>query len=89
MRVEISQVRQLIESAFSKEVQVLAQSADNVHFEVIVVSQEFEGVNRVKRQQKVYQNLRTHIESGALHAIALKTYTPQEWADCEHRKTAD
>ncbi len=79
--MEADQVKQLIADAFSQKVQIDVQTADGVHFEAVVISEAFADLNRVKRQQKVYQNLRAYIESGALHAIALKTYTFQEWAD--------
>ena len=43
-----------------------------------VVSQQFEGLNRVKRQQKIYACLSEFIQSGELHAISMKTMTPSE-----------
>jgi len=43
-----------------------------------ITSSAFEGLNRVKRQQKVYACLSEFIKSGELHAVSLKTYTPDE-----------
>ena len=54
-------------------------SADNVHFEAIVVSAAFDGISRVKQQQLVYTALGNKITSGEVHALALKTYTPGAW----------
>ena len=56
-------------------------SADNVHFEAIVVSAAFEGVSKVKQQQLVYTALGDKITSGEVHALALKTYTPEGWQE--------
>lgn len=55
------------------------RSADNVHFEAIVVSAAFNGASRVKQQQLVYTALGDKITSGEVHALALKTYTPEAW----------
>lgn len=44
--------------------------------ELEVVSASFEGLSPVKRQQQVYACLAPHIESGALHAVSMKTLTP-------------
>lgn len=49
------------------------------HLEVLVVSAEFEGKNRVKQHQLVYSALQEALDSEAIHALALKTYTPQTW----------
>lgn len=58
---------------------VIVASEDSVHFQVTVISEDFEGVSRVKRQQMVYALLNEQILDGTLHAIALKTVTPTQW----------
>ncbi|XTZ10625.1 MAG: BolA family protein [cyanobacterium endosymbiont of Rhopalodia yunnanensis] len=49
------------------------------HLEALVVSAEFEGKTRVKQHQLVYSALQEALNSEAIHALALKTYTPQTW----------
>lgn len=49
------------------------------HFRLIVVSSLFTGLSRVDRQRKVYDLLNDERNQG-LHALALWTYTPNEWA---------
>ncbi|MGO2767253.1 BolA family protein [Pseudomonas taetrolens] len=49
------------------------------HFKAVVVSELFTGLNRVKRHQKVYAALGDLM--GEFHALALHTYTPEEWAE--------
>jgi acid stress-induced BolA-like protein IbaG/YrbA len=58
----------------------LELDGDGQHFEALVVSAEFAGLNRVQRQQRVYQTLKTELASGELHAISFKTLTPEEWS---------
>ena len=47
------------------------------HFKAVLVSQQFEGLNRVKRHQKVYATLGDLMSE--FHALALHTYTIKEW----------
>ena len=58
----------------------LSLDGDGQHFEAVVVSEEFAGLNRVQRQQRVYQTLKAKLATGELHAISFKTLTPEEWS---------
>jgi acid stress-induced BolA-like protein IbaG/YrbA len=51
---------------------------DGTHFEAMIVSEAFEGKNRVQRHQLVYQTLGDRMRA-EIHALSMKTYTPQEW----------
>ncbi len=51
---------------------------DGQHFEAILVSTAFAGKNRVQRQQMVNALLKSHFDSGELHALSMKTLTPDE-----------
>jgi BolA protein len=48
------------------------------HFKLLVVSERFVGQNLVARHRAVNALLRPEIEGG-LHALALHTWTPEEW----------
>ena len=48
----------------------------NDHLQVTVVSSEFNGLSLVKQHQLVYSALKTELASEAIHALALKTQTP-------------
>lgn len=52
------------------------------HFKVVVVSEDFVGSRKVARHQQVYAALAEQLR-GPVHALALHTYTPQEWAQKE------
>lgn len=47
------------------------------HYKLKIVSEVFKGMGRVDRQRKVYDLLRSEFNSG-LHALELKTLTPEE-----------
>ncbi len=48
------------------------------HFKVVVVAEQFDGLNRVKRHQTIYGLLAAELAQG-VHALALHTYSPSEW----------
>lgn len=52
---------------------------DGVHFEATVVAEQFAGKLPLARHRLVYATL-GDLMGGAIHALALKTLTPQEAA---------
>ena len=48
----------------------------NDHLQVTVVASEFNGLSLVKQHQLVYSALKEELASEAIHALALKTETP-------------
>lgn len=76
--MQVETIKQLLNSQFPNAI-INIESGDNVHFTATIVSDLFQGKNRVQQQQLVYAVLGEHIRSGAIHALALKTYTPEEY----------
>ena len=72
------QIRQLIAEGLPCE--HLQVTGDGHHFEARIVSASFVGKSRVQRQQLVNQLLHAHFGSGELHALSMKTQTPEEWS---------
>jgi acid stress-induced BolA-like protein IbaG/YrbA len=73
------QVEAMIKAGLpNAEVTVL--SNDGEHFDVTVVSSSFEGKRRVQQHQLVYSAVKQAMASEAIHALALNTFTPNEWA---------
>jgi acid stress-induced BolA-like protein IbaG/YrbA len=48
------------------------------HYEATVVASVFEGQRSIRRHQMVYGTLGTRV-GNEIHALALRTYTPEEW----------
>ena len=71
-------IKQLIRAGLACE--QLELDGDGQHFEALVVSAEFAGLNRVQRQQRVNAVLKGHFDTGVLHALSMKTLTPEEWS---------
>ena len=54
-----------------------AGSNPESHFKLTLVSADFNALNKVKRHQAVYRVLAEQMPQ--FHALALHTYTPEEW----------
>ena len=54
-------------------------TGDGAHFEAVVVSPRFAGLNRVRQHQLVYAALGERMRE-EIHALSMKTFSPEEWA---------
>lgn len=52
---------------------------DGAHFEAVIVSPAFAGLNRVRRHQLVYAALGDRMRE-EIHALSMQTLSPDEWA---------
>jgi acid stress-induced BolA-like protein IbaG/YrbA len=78
--VSLEQVQTMIKAKLpDAEVMVRDLTGGGDHLEAIVVSAEFAGKTKVKQHQLVYGSLQEAMASEAIHALALKTYTPDDW----------
>jgi acid stress-induced BolA-like protein IbaG/YrbA len=66
----------IIEKLECEFVEILGE--DGAHFEGTIVSSLFEGLSRVKQHQLVFNALGDKMKSD-IHALSMKTYTPNEW----------
>ncbi|MCK6598631.1 MAG: BolA family transcriptional regulator [Bdellovibrionaceae bacterium] len=48
------------------------------HFKLLIVSEKFQDLSRLQRQQLVFKILALELNSG-VHALSQRTYTPLEW----------
>ncbi len=52
------------------------------HWEALIVSEAFTGKTPIEQHQMVYAAL-GELMAGPVHALALKTYSPESWAKQE------
>ena len=73
-------IRQRILGALpGSEVDVNDTTGTGDHFEARVVSPDFTGKSMVEQHKLVYAPLNDVLKTGELHALALKTYSPEQW----------
>ncbi len=53
---------------------------DGYQYMVRAVGEVFADLNAVKRQQLIYGCLNQQIADGSIHAVVIKTFTPEEFA---------
>ncbi len=53
---------------------------DGTHFEAVIVSAEFDGKTMIQQHQLVYAALGDRMRA-EIHALSMRTYTPQRWAE--------
>ena len=52
---------------------------DSNHFEALVIAPQFEGLTPIKRHQLVFKALGGAMVDDKIHALQLRTLTPQQW----------
>ncbi|NBO38909.1 BolA family transcriptional regulator [bacterium] len=74
------QVKSRILEGFSDaEVSVNEFSGGNDHYAVLIISQAFAGKKLLARHRMVLDLFQTEIATGEVHALTMKTHTPDEW----------
>ena len=69
-------VKQWIEEALSgSSAEVIG---DGRHFEAVVVCPQFDGKSMLEQHRMVYGGLGNRMDD-AIHALSLRTYTPEQW----------
>ena len=75
----IEQLQEMLNTAFpGDEIRLSSPMGDNNHFQLLVVSPRFDGKTMIEQHQLVYQALGDSMRE-AVHALSLKTYTPEQW----------
>lgn len=80
--MSIEEIKSLIESGLSTSyVNVIG---DGTHFEAVIVSSDFEDKVLIDRHKIVYKALGDAMVE-EIHAISLKTYTPDQWQNIQQK----
>jgi stress-induced morphogen len=75
-----SQVESMIKSEIpDAQVQIQDLTGGGDHYQIVVVSTTFEGKGLVQQHQMVYKAVQQAMSTEAIHALSVKTYTPQAW----------
>jgi len=76
----IEEIKTALEKALpDSTVEIRDLTGGGDHFQVVVVSSSFSGKSLLDQHQMVYGALREALGSERIHALALKTYTPEQW----------
>ncbi len=77
----VEQLKIRIESlAAGTKAQITDLTGTQNHFQAVVVSPAFADLTPVEQHRLIFQILQTEIKSDEVHALSLKTYTPDQFA---------
>ncbi len=75
----LTDIKKVIESSVpNSQAFILDPMNDGQHLQAFVVSPAFEGMSLIKQHQMVMKSLKEAL-AGAVHALGLKTFTPEKW----------
>ena len=78
-------LRQLIDQALPCA--HLDVQGDGRHWFATIVSEAFAGKRPIARHQMVYASLGDRLQTDEVHALSMKTFTPEEWAQRQPEKS--
>jgi acid stress-induced BolA-like protein IbaG/YrbA len=78
MSINAEEIKQLIEAGVPDAKASISGQGDK--FDAIVISPAFEGKNMVQQHQLVYGTLGSLMQDNVIHALSLRTYTPEQWS---------
>ena len=75
MTIQASDIEALIRASFP-DAKIIVQGDDGQHFSAVVEDENFRGMNRVQQQRAVNAAVKSKLDTGELHALALTTRAP-------------
>ena len=78
--MQVDEVQKIVEGAIpDAQVRVKDLTGTMDHFQVEVVSGAFKGKILIDQHRMVQTPLQLYIADDRIHALSIKTYTPEEW----------
>ncbi|PWV61807.1 BolA family protein [Plasticicumulans acidivorans] len=77
--MQSADIEQLIRDAMP-DAQVFVRGDDGVHFDAVVISAAFVGKTPIAQHRMVNAIIGERMQREEIHALGLKTYTPEAWA---------
>ncbi|HVE43960.1 MAG TPA: BolA/IbaG family iron-sulfur metabolism protein [Gammaproteobacteria bacterium] len=79
MPISATEIEELIKTGLKGAEAIV--DGDGTHFNAFVMSPDFIGKSRLAKQQLVNETVKKQLLDGSLHALSIKTFTPDEWQD--------
>lgn len=78
-----NEVKKLLSTQINCEY-IEVKGEDQRHYEALLVSDDFEGLMKIKRHRLIYQALGDHMIED-IHALSIKAYTPKEYQNIKQQ----
>jgi stress-induced morphogen len=75
-----TQLKQRLESLGpGTQADVIDMTGTQDHYQATVVSEAFSGKMMIEQHRMVFKLVQVEVDSGEVHALTLKTYTPEQF----------
>ncbi len=61
------------------QVEVVDMTGTEDHYQALIISPAFEGKMMIEQHRMVFKLVQSEVDSGEVHALTLKTYTPEQY----------
>ena len=75
---DVSEYATMIEAALPGSTAVVLDQGGGDHLAAEVVAPQFAGLSRIEQHRLVYAAVKQYMDDGTIHALALKTRTPED-----------
>jgi stress-induced morphogen len=75
---DVSEYAHMIEAALPGSTAVVLDHGGGDHLAAEVVAPQFAGLSRIEQHKLVYAAVKPYMDDGTIHALALKTRTPED-----------
>jgi stress-induced morphogen len=81
-----NQLKQRLETlAPQTQVEVVDLTGTQDHYQAVIISPAFEGKMMIDQHRMVFGLVQSEVDSGEVHALTLKTYTPEQFNKANQR----
>ena len=73
------EIKKLIENGLSGA-EAMIDGDDGSHFDGVVVCPDFKDKTMLEQHRMVFDTLGDRMQTGVIHALSLRTFTPEAWS---------
>ena len=78
--MNVAQLKERLQTlAPGTQADVVDMTGTQDHYQAVVISSAFEGKMMIEQHRMVFRLLQAEVDSGEVHALTLKTYTPEQF----------
>jgi stress-induced morphogen len=78
--MNVTQLKERLQTlAPETQADVVDMTGTQDHYQVVVISPAFDGKMMIEQHRMVFRLLQAEVDSGEVHALTLKTYTPEQF----------
>jgi stress-induced morphogen len=75
-----NQLKQRLETlAPGTQAEVMDLTGTEDHYQALIISEAFAGKMMIEQHRAVFKLVQAEVDSGEVHALTLKTYTPEQY----------